>query len=151
MDVGQVLLGAILVLAVLYVMGRTQRHSNAADSATARPRPSGRQPLTRLEDVVPMPAPAGWLPLPSEPAGLDGEPEERDRVAVADRLYARTTCPSCSVELDPLPKAKKRCPSCRNDIFVRSGPDNRRHLLSAAELETFQEGWVVADAERWEA
>ena len=69
---------------------------------------------------------------------------------MADRLYARTTCPSCSVELDPLPKAKKRCPSCRNDIFVRSGPDNRRHLLSAAELETFQEGWVVADAERWE-
>jgi hypothetical protein len=149
MDVGQILLGAGIVLVVLYLVGRTQRRSQPTAPATSRRIPAGRQPLTRLEDVVPIPAPAGWLALPAPPSGLDGEPEERAHVEVGDRPYARTTCPSCSVELDPLPKAKKRCPSCRDAIYVRSGPDDRRYLLSVAELESFQERWAVADMERW--
>jgi ssDNA-binding Zn-finger/Zn-ribbon topoisomerase 1 len=151
MDLGQILIGALLVLAILYVVGRRSRASTASVfRPTSRPPRSGRQPLTRLEDVVPIPAPEGWPTLPPEPAGLDGEPEARPRVELADRPYDRTTCPTCSAELDPLPKAKKRCPACSSEVYVRSGPDDRRYLLTAAEASTFQERWTAGLSARYE-
>jgi ssDNA-binding Zn-finger/Zn-ribbon topoisomerase 1 len=150
MDLGQILIGALLVLAIIYVVGRRSRASTASVSRpTPRPR-SGRQPLTRLEDVVPIPAPVGWPALPPEPAGLDGEPEARPRVELADRPYDRTTCPTCSAELDPLPKAKKRCPACSSELYVRSGPDDRRYLLTATEVTTFQDRWAADTTARYE-
>ena len=155
MDLAQTLLGAAIVFAILYVLGRSQRSSAGgvvpSPSAGARPgtRSSGLQPLTRLEDVVPVPAPAGWATLPDEPPGLDGELEDRPRVDVADRPYDRATCPTCEAQLDPLPKAKKRCPSCGQDIYVRSGPDDRRYLLASSELEAFQLRWSEAATARW--
>jgi predicted RNA-binding Zn-ribbon protein involved in translation (DUF1610 family) len=80
--------------------------------------------------------------LPPEPAGLDGTPPPEEYIAVADREYVRTTCPTCGIELNPLPKAKKRCRECGAEIFVRSGPGGKRHLLAAAELDGFQAVWV---------
>lgn len=151
MDLGQILLGAVLVLLVLWALGRfSSRSSGTIEQTRPMRQQSGRQPLTRLEDVIPLPAPAGWPILPSEPPGLDGTPEERSRIAVSDRPYARTTCPTCDVELDPLPKAKKRCPGCGAEVFVRSGPDDRRYLLTATELATFAERWEADASARYE-
>jgi hypothetical protein len=151
MDPGQILLGAGLVLVVLYVLGR-RKPSSASPGGQVRGR-NGARParpsLTRLDEVVPIPAPLGWPVLPEEPPGLDGEPEERTRVALADRPYTRTTCPSCEVALEPLPKAKRRCSGCGNEIFVRSGPDGRRYLLTELELETFQEQWAADASQRY--
>lgn len=104
--------------------------------------------LTSLADVVPIPPPAGWPALPPEPPGLDGAPPPEQYIEVADREYARNTCPSCGVELNPLPKAKKRCKECGKEIFVRSGPDGRRHLLAATELDGWQVVWADHHAAR---
>ena len=58
-----------------------------------------------------------------------------------DREYANRTCPYCDAGLDPLPRAKKRCPSCRESIYVRSGPDGLTYLLQEADLPTLQAAW----------
>ena len=38
-------------------------------------------------------------------------------------------CPHCGVTLDPVPRGKKKCPSCRNDIYVKTDPRSQRTLL----------------------
>ena len=92
--------------------------------------------LTPASKVHPISDP-NWPKLPPRP-NRTAEPY----VDPADRPYSRTTCPNCSVALDPLPKAKKRCPSCGEAIFVRSGPDGLRHLLSAAEIDALATRWA---------
>lgn len=132
---------ALIALAVLWLSRRPP--GRATFEAGARGS-SGRSShgLTRIHDVIPIPPPPGWPVLPPAPAGLDGSPPPEEYVAVADRSYARTTCPHCGVELNPLPKAKKRCRDCGQEIFVRSGPGGKRHLLAATELEGFQGLWA---------
>ena len=61
---------------------------------------------------------------------------------MTDRPYATTECPYCSIPLAPLPKAKKRCPSCGQPIYVRSGPDGVRYLLQEADLATIEALWL---------
>ena len=51
--------------------------------------------------------------------------------------------------LDPLPKAKKKCSSCGNRIYVRSGPDGRRHLLAEGALAAHQQWWDDVLERRW--
>jgi hypothetical protein len=58
------------------------------------------------------------------------------------RTYANTTCPYCTSPLDPLPKAKKRCPACGQSIYVRSGPDGVRYLLQEIDLPVLEEAWA---------
>ena len=55
--------------------------------------------------------------------------------------YDRTTCPYCNDAFEPLPRAKKRCPSCGRPVWVRSGPDGRRYLLREVDLEAHQARW----------
>ena len=57
------------------------------------------------------------------------------------RDYANTSCPYCSASLDPLPKAKKRCPSCGQPIWVRSGPDGLTYLLQEVDLPILEQAW----------
>lgn len=57
------------------------------------------------------------------------------------RAYANTSCPYCSAPLDPLPKARKRCPSCGQPIYVRSGPDGLRYLLQEVDLPVLEQAW----------
>lgn len=104
--------------------------------------------LTPIHEVVPIPPPVGWPPLPTAPDGLDGTPPPEEYIDVANRTYVRTTCPSCGVELQPLPKAKKRCRDCGKEIFVRSGPGGKRHLLAATELDGFEVVWADHHAAR---
>lgn len=53
----------------------------------------------------------------------------------------RTRCPYCSASLDPLPKAKKRCPSCGQPLWVRSGPDGLTYLLQETDLPVLEGAW----------
>jgi hypothetical protein len=69
-------------------------------------------------------------------------------------LYDRHDCPYCATSLDPLPKAKKRCPACGQPIYVRSAPDGVRHLLREADLAAHEERWeayreMQAEAVAW--
>lgn len=55
--------------------------------------------------------------------------------------FIAKVCPYCSASLDPLPKAKKRCPSCGKPIWVRSGPDGLTYLRQEAALPVLEEAW----------
>jgi hypothetical protein len=68
---------------------------------------------------------------------------------VSERTYASETCPYCAARLDPLPKAKKRCPDCGQPIYVRSGPDGVRYLLQEADLPTMEALWDEERERRW--
>ncbi len=74
--------------------------------------------------------------VPVAPKAAPANPAPPD-----DRPYASTTCPSCSVSLSPLPKAKAKCRSCGNPIWVRGGPDGMRHLLREDQLEVHEASW----------
>jgi hypothetical protein len=58
------------------------------------------------------------------------------------RIFANTACPYCSVELDPLPKAKKLCLGCGQPIYVRLGPDGLTYLLQAGDLPVLDQAWA---------
>jgi hypothetical protein len=58
------------------------------------------------------------------------------------RPYASTVCPYCAHELDPLPKARKRCPGCRQPIYARMGPDGITYLLQVADLPILDQAWA---------
>jgi hypothetical protein len=57
------------------------------------------------------------------------------------RVYANTVCPYCSGPLEPLPRAKKRCPACGQPIYVRSGPDGYVYLLREIDLPVLEAAW----------
>jgi hypothetical protein len=64
------------------------------------------------------------------------------------RTYANTSCPYCSVELDPLPKGKKRCPACGQPIYARMGPDGITYLLRVGDLPVLDQAWAEYHEER---
>ena len=59
----------------------------------------------------------------------------------APRHYANTFCPYCSSALEPLPRAKKRCPACGHWIYVRSGPDGCTYLVQEIDLPVLEAAW----------
>jgi hypothetical protein len=59
-----------------------------------------------------------------------------------DLQYASTTCPYCGATLDPLPKAKKKCPACRRTIYVRVGPDAMVYLLQDVDRPALEQAWA---------
>ncbi len=150
MDVGQILIGAAAVLIILYIVGRRSSPTPISRTRTLdRPR-AGRQPLTRLEDVVPIPAPAGWPVLPPEPAGLDGLPEARARVELAD---GRTTGQPARHALWNSTRCRRRRSDARA-AATRSMCEAVRTIdatcSTASELETFQDRWAVDASARYE-
>jgi DNA polymerase III epsilon subunit-like protein len=82
-------------------------------------------PPSRLTDSTHPPP----LPRLARPA-----PVPLDR-----REYSSTVCPYCEVALERLPRAKTLCRSCGQPIHVRSGYDEKRHLLRAIDQEAFAE------------
>lgn len=67
-------------------------------------------------------------------------------VAPVERPYANTACPYCGVEMSPLPKAKSKCRSCGQSVFVRSGPDGMRYLLQEVDLPALEAAWAESNA-----
>jgi hypothetical protein len=126
----------------------------ALESAT-KPAPRqrsapSRSSRVRTADVIPVPAPAGWPTLPETPDGLDGAYAE-DKVPDAARTYGATLCPTCHVDQSPPPRAKKKCRSCGNDIYVRSGLRGVRYLLAESQLEAFDRWRANEELTRAEA
>jgi hypothetical protein len=58
------------------------------------------------------------------------------------RTFANTACPYCSVELDPLPKAKRQCTGCGQPIYIRLGPDGLTYLLRVGDLPVLDQAWA---------
>jgi len=78
---------------------------------------------------------------------------DRETVAIAAAAdpraeYANTTCPYCSAPLDPIPKAKKKCPACGQPIFVRRAPDGLRYLLQERDLPVLEQAWAEVHDDR---
>jgi HIRAN domain len=71
------------------------------------------------------------------------DPRWPSPVAAPDggRAYNRRDCPYCGIVLDPLPKAKKKCPGCSQPVYVQSGPDEVRYLLRECDLAAMEAGW----------
>jgi len=44
-------------------------------------------------------------------------------------LYNRLICPYCECELDKAPNNKRKCPRCKNTIYVRTSPYTKNKLL----------------------
>jgi hypothetical protein len=61
---------------------------------------------------------------------------------MADLQYANTACPYCETVLDPPPKAKKKCPACRQTIYVRVGPDAMVYLLRDIDRPALERAWA---------
>lgn len=52
-------------------------------------------------------------------------------------------CPSCSSELEKVPKRKKKCESCGNYIFVRTRPlDRKKVLVTEEQAEQIEQEWA---------
>ncbi len=82
---------------------------------------------------------------------MGANPQRPSQLATAqpdNRPYNRDDCPYCHAILDPLPKAKRKCPDCGQPVYVRAGPDGVRHLLREADLEALQAEWDQASAGR---
>lgn len=135
---------ALAILAVIVVLYRRRRPKQPTITVQLTTTDSRRDrsdpPVIRPDEAIAPPPATGWPALPPRPGGLNGF--LADPPPASDREYAATTCPSCSFQFDPPPKAKRRCPSCGQDVFVRSGPDGKRHLLNASGVVRQQEEWA---------
>ena len=55
-------------------------------------------------------------------------------------------CPHCSQRLEKMPSRKKKCPSCKEDIYVRTRPgDKKRILIRADQIEAVEEQRAIAN------
>jgi len=86
-----------------------------------------------------------WSLMAELDAGLGPDPRWPPEVTQAadpnERPYNRTDCPYCGVEMHPLPKRKRACPSCGQAVSVLSGPDGVRYLLRQVDLAAHQARW----------
>ena len=72
----------------------------------------------------------------------------RDRGCQLDLSVGVTgpICPYCRHQLDKMPGRKTQCPSCRNDIFVRTRPQDKvRILVRGDQLLAVEEQWAIAN------
>jgi DNA-directed RNA polymerase subunit RPC12/RpoP len=53
--------------------------------------------------------------------------------------YPEPVCPSCGNKLEEFPQRKTRCPSCKEEIFVRTREsDKQKVLLNSGQLDEFE-------------
>lgn len=62
----------------------------------------------------------------SDPPAAAAAPTVAPEVSIGVR---EPICPYCGVHLSAMPGAKKRCPSCRQSIYVRTHPEDRVKVL----------------------
>ncbi len=76
---------------------------------------------------------------PSHGAGVANAPITRPLIGLTDAI-----CPYCNHKLGSMPGRKKKCPACRNAIFVRTRPQDRaRILVREDELPAVENLWAV--------
>lgn len=95
-----------------------------------RSRTRARLPgLTASRDLVPAQLDPSWPVVPLRPEARTLSTAERNALP-----FEATTCPSCHAEVAKPPKGRKRCTSCGVYMFVRVIDDQRRRLVTEAEL-----------------
>lgn len=53
------------------------------------------------------------------------------------------TCPACGIKLDIPPSRKKKCPSCKQFMYVRTAPvDRNQYLVTEDEIAKIEQEWV---------
>lgn len=56
----------------------------------------------------------------------------------------RPICPYCTFDLQKMPGRKKSCPKCKNDIYVRTRPqDNAKILIREEQIIAIEEQWAM--------
>ena len=54
-------------------------------------------------------------------------------------MISDCTCPACGIKLDTAPSRKKKCPSCKQFIYVRTVPvDRKQYLVTEDEIEIIE-------------
>ena len=62
--------------------------------------------------------------------------------------YDRLDCPACGTIFRDLPDARVDCPACGATVDVLTCPEGVRHLLTAADLASFDHDWDALHATR---
>ena len=58
-------------------------------------------------------------------------------------LLMTVYCPYCAVALKKPPLRKKKCPACKQDIYVKATPDDRtKRLMTASEAQAAETAWA---------
>ncbi|MDD3978178.1 MAG: hypothetical protein PHI15_08520 [Methanomicrobium sp.] len=53
-------------------------------------------------------------------------------------------CPYCNTPLDKMPKRKRNCPSCKNEIYVRTRPlDEKKILIREEQIDELERQWAI--------
>jgi len=55
-------------------------------------------------------------------------------------------CPYCAFSLVKMPGKKTKCPNCKNDIYVRTRPvDRKKVLVTIQQVEVLEEQWAIVN------
>ncbi len=58
-------------------------------------------------------------------------------------MISDCTCPACGIKLDTAPSRKKQCPSCKQFMYVRTTPvDRKQYLVTEDEIEIIKREWT---------
>lgn len=53
-------------------------------------------------------------------------------------------CPYCKANFEKMPLKKTNCPSCKNDVFVRTRPfDEKKILIKDVEIDEIERQWAI--------
>jgi len=63
-------------------------------------------------------------------------------------LISNSTCPYCEFKFQKPPSRKAKCPSCNKIIYVRTGTDRNRYLITEDETAIFKQEWVAETKNR---
>jgi DNA-directed RNA polymerase subunit RPC12/RpoP len=95
------------------------------------------------ESVVPAPEPPQALPRPELVPVMASHPASAE-----EQPYDRLDCPACGTIFQELPDAEAACPACGATIVVRICPEGVHHLLTTADIESFDDDWDAIHAMR---
>lgn len=102
----------------------------------ATPDPSGKTSTASHSEVV----------GPVSPAEADATPTHA--WTAQDQPYDRIDCPACGTSFREVPDRVGTCPECGATIHVLICPEGVRHLLTASELDAFNDDWDALHARR---
>ena len=123
---------------------RSQAHPMPVEPPPAAPVEASPETRPR-RDPVPVMAVAE---LPT-PAGLTVVPVRPTHAAsTEEHPYDRLDCPACGTIFRDLPDARVDCPACGATVDVLTCPEGVRHLLTAADLASFDHDWDALHATR---
>jgi ribosomal protein L40E len=73
-----------------------------------------------------------------------GKALDADTVSETDESLPAPLCPYCGSALKKVPKRKTLCPSCREPIYIRSRPsDRKKTLVTQEQADEIEEEWTI--------